>query len=81
MTSLRVITFEELARITHEANRTYCQALGDDSQLHWDNAPEWQRESALAGVKFTSSTRTRATPPRMSRGSSRSAPTAGDTGQ
>lgn len=40
----------ELARIAHEVNRAYCAALGDLSQLAWDDAPEWQRESALAGV-------------------------------
>lgn len=43
----------ELARVCHEVNRAYCQALGDNSQLAWEEAPEWQRESALAGVNFT----------------------------
>jgi hypothetical protein len=43
----------ELARLCHEVNRAYCQALGDDSQLPWEEAPEWQRDSALAGVNFT----------------------------
>lgn len=40
----------EIARIAHEVNRAYCLALGDLSQLPWDEAPEWQRESAFAGV-------------------------------
>lgn len=40
----------EIARIAHEVNRAYCLALGDLSQLPWDEAPEWQRESVLAGV-------------------------------
>lgn len=40
----------EIARIAHELNRAYCLALGDLSQLPWDEAPEWQRESVLAGV-------------------------------
>lgn len=40
----------EIARIAHELNRAYCLALGDLSQLPWDEAPEWQRESAFAGV-------------------------------
>lgn len=43
---------ELIARTCHEVNRAYCAALGDLSQLPWDEAPEWQRESALAGVKF-----------------------------
>lgn len=40
----------EIARVTHEANRAYCIALGDFSQHHWDQAPQWQRDSAIAGV-------------------------------
>lgn len=42
----------EIARIAHEVNRAYCLALGDLSQLPWDEAPEWQRASVLAGVMF-----------------------------
>ena len=44
--------FITIAKVTHEANRAYCQALGDDSQAAWEDAPEWQRESAINGVKF-----------------------------
>lgn len=40
----------EIARATHEINRTYCQILGDDSQVPWEDAPAWQRESAINGV-------------------------------
>lgn len=40
-----------IAQATHEANRSWCAANGDDSQLPWGEAPEWQRESALAGVR------------------------------
>lgn len=38
------------AMAAHEQNRVYCRALGDISQPLWDDAPEWQRESALKGV-------------------------------
>lgn len=41
---------ENIARVCHEVNRAYCQALGDDSQPEWVNAPEWQRSSARMGV-------------------------------
>lgn len=41
----------DIARIVHEANRAYCQTLGDDSQVSWDEAPDWQRESAVNGVE------------------------------
>jgi hypothetical protein len=38
------------AQATHEANRAYCRSQGDNSQVAWDFAPDWQRLSALAGV-------------------------------
>ena len=41
-----------IAKKCHEINRAYCSALGDASQLPWDEAPEWQRESAINGVLF-----------------------------
>ena len=41
---------EDIARVCHEVNRAYCQALGDNSQPVWDEAPEWQRASARMGV-------------------------------
>lgn len=41
-----------IARTCHEANRAFCQSLGDDSQKPWSEAPEWQRESARNGVLF-----------------------------
>lgn len=42
---------EVAARAAHEANRHYCQGLGDNSQATWENAPEWQKASARAGVQ------------------------------
>lgn len=45
-------TVEHIAQVAHEANRAYCRTIGDFSQPSWDNAPEWQRESAIAGVVF-----------------------------
>ena len=41
---------EQIAKTCHEANRAYCEALGDTSQAPWAAAPEWQRESARKGV-------------------------------
>lgn len=43
---------EQIARVCHEVNRAYCLALGDTSQPAWEDAPEWQRDSALLGVKL-----------------------------
>lgn len=47
-----MMTIEQAAEITHELNRAYCHAIGDDSQLPWSDAPEWQKESAVNGVRF-----------------------------
>ena len=41
---------EIAAAVAHEANRVYCQSIGDNSQQPWDNAEDWQKESARAGV-------------------------------
>lgn len=46
------MTDEAIARIAHEANRAYCNTIGDHSQWSWHVAPEWQQESAIAGVRF-----------------------------
>ncbi len=43
---------EQIARVAHEVNRAYCQALGDYSQPTWEDAPLWQRTSAMTGVKL-----------------------------
>lgn len=42
----------EIARLCHEVNRAYCEALGDKSQVPWEQAPEWQQQSAINGVLF-----------------------------
>lgn len=41
---------DRIARVCHEVNRSYCRALGDNSQPAWEDAPSWQRESARMGV-------------------------------
>ncbi len=43
---------EQMARVAHEVNRAYCQALGDNSQPAWEDAPQWQRDSAMLGVRL-----------------------------
>ena len=42
----------EIARICHEANRAWCELNGDMSQPRWEDAPDWQKESAIKGVEF-----------------------------
>lgn len=41
-----------IAKVCHEANRAYCESIGDNSQPKWEDAPDWQRQSAENGVKF-----------------------------
>lgn len=41
----------QIARVCHETNRAYCATLGDWSQPQWEMAPQWQRESAIKGVR------------------------------
>lgn len=43
---------KKIAQVCHEVNKEYCKALGDDSQVSWEDAPEWQKESAMMGVEL-----------------------------
>lgn len=43
---------ELVAKVCHEANKAICTAFGDTSQLPWDQAAQWQRDSAISGVRF-----------------------------
>ena len=45
-------TVEQIAEVAHEVNRALCLAFGDDSHKSWRDAPEWQKESARAGVRL-----------------------------
>lgn len=45
------VKLKACARAAHEANRAYCEAIGDQSQVLWKEAPEWQRTSAVNGVR------------------------------
>ncbi len=42
----------EIARVCHEANRALQQVQGDPAPSPgWDDAPAWQRDSAVEGVE------------------------------
>jgi hypothetical protein len=47
-----LINVTKIARLCHEANKAYCEMLGDNSQFSWELAPKWQKESAIHGVMF-----------------------------
>jgi RyR domain len=40
-----------IAMVAHETNRAYCRSIGDHSQVAWEDAPEWQKTSAIKGVQ------------------------------
>ena len=46
------MTIEQIALVCHEANRAYCMTIGDYSQKPWEQADQWQRDSAIAGVMY-----------------------------
>lgn len=46
------MTVEQIAKVCHEANKSYCEGIGDNMQKHWDESEEWQRSSAIKGVQF-----------------------------
>lgn len=50
--AVRDAVFVWAAQAAHEAIRAYCLVIGDDTHVGWDEAPEWQKKSAIAGVQF-----------------------------
>lgn len=46
------MTIEKIAQVAHEINRAFCNSIGDHSQPSWEEAPDWQKSSAINGVKF-----------------------------
>lgn len=45
-------TFEDIARVAHQLNKSYCEMLGDTSQVPWEQASKEIRLSAIMGVEF-----------------------------
>lgn len=43
---------EDIAKLCHEINKSYCEQIGDNTQASWDEAQAWQKQSAIDGVKF-----------------------------
>lgn len=41
-----------IAEICHEANRVLCATRGDLSVPTWADAPDWQKQSIITGVRF-----------------------------
>lgn len=43
---------EQIAKVCHNVNKAYCESIGDNTQVTWEKAPEWQQKSAVSGVLF-----------------------------
>ena len=41
-----------IAEVAHTVNKSYCEAIEDNNQPEWKNAPEWQTDSVIHGVEF-----------------------------
>lgn len=41
-----------IAMLCHAMNAAYCQSLGDESQVPWDDTPETHKQSLIAGVEM-----------------------------
>lgn len=42
----------DIAKVCHNANRAYCQTIGDDTQVTWAHTSQSQRDSIIHGVCF-----------------------------
>lgn len=49
---MKNVDIEKVAMVCYETNRAWCAANGDFSQMPWETAPQWQKDSAIAGVQF-----------------------------
>ena len=49
---MRVIYPIYIAKMCHDVNKAYCESIGDLSQPTWEEAPQWQKDSAASGVMF-----------------------------
>lgn len=41
-----------IAVVCHQANKAWCESVGDFSQKNWNEAEGWQRGSAIKGVEY-----------------------------
>ena len=47
-----ILRMEQIAKTCHEVNKVYCESIGDFTQVEWDKAPQWQKDSAIDGVAY-----------------------------
>jgi hypothetical protein len=49
---MKKMDYVEIAKLCHKVNKEYCASLGDHSQSNWEDAQEWQKQSAIKGVEY-----------------------------
>lgn len=42
---------KRIAHVCHEANRAYCESIGDFSLFPWEQTPQIMRDSSVEGVR------------------------------
>lgn len=52
MNTIKQTLLITIAMVAHSINQAYCQSLGDESVLPWDQATEDQQNSIIAGVQM-----------------------------
>lgn len=52
MSSTNEMFTRQIAMLCHEVNKAICESQGDLSQTNWNDAPEWQKQSAIDGVNY-----------------------------
>lgn len=50
--SITLKDIHQIARMAHQINKAYCEALGDFSQFEWHIAPQSVRDNVINGVVF-----------------------------
>ena len=50
---MNLLTFEQIAKICHQANRAYNQSHDDLSLNDWENTSDDIKQSVINGVEFT----------------------------
>lgn len=45
-------TINQIAKVAHNVNKVYCESLGDNTQLSWDESPKAHKTSYAKGVVF-----------------------------
>ena len=43
---------EDIAKVCHQANKAFCEGIGDDSKVPWNVLPKEEQDGVVSGVQF-----------------------------